>query len=391
MSIENRLSEFSKKYLVEYQGGFGQEGKGHVGNSWGERLNDVPGWEYGTAGMYGDIRLGRQQVGIKNLEPASLALIEPLRLGHFLWKCIKIPAFFHPKVIDVFRFVYEGMVKEVSGIPANQISVITQSFGPVGASADYPGIYQEQGKEVTIKTMEVRSSVARKMQDYWIGGLSDRETGIGTMYGKNIPYARSNYSASFLFVVSGITGRVEDIEYACIWHECFPTQELSGYLSTITLGDVGSVSDVDITLTGIFQRGAEVDIFAQFMVAAWGIYSENAENQTLPTWAYNLYYGYAQDSANRDKMITNFSVKHHDRINVFLNKVADDNNGDRNASKLTWTEDLLNLRWNAADGTKGPQEIIGPEGADNRVSSILTFDKAFEIYQTNIRDRINNK
>lgn len=392
-NINDRLSEFSKKYLIEYQNNADNTGLGHVGSSWGERLNDVPGWEYGTAGMYGDIRLGRRQVGIKNLEPASLALVEPLRLGHFLWKCIKIPPFFHPKVVDVFRFVFEGMVKEVSGIPQNTISVITQNFGPVGAAVDYPGIYQESGKEVTIKTTEVRASVVRKMLNYWIGGMSDRETGIGTLYGKNIPYAKSNYAASFIYVVSGITGRVEDIEYACIYHECFPTSEVTSHMSTVTLGDAGSVGDVDITLTGIYQVGPEVDILAQFCVAAWGIYSESAENQTLPTWTYNLYFNYAQTEEGLTAMKRNFSVKHHDNIETYLHRVQE-TSGDRNASKLSWTDDILKLRWQTPSGL-GPQAIIGGDENDpsspNRVSNQITFESAFEAYKTKISERNSDR
>ena len=144
-ALAERLSDFTKTHFIDYRP------EGYVGNSWGTRYL-VPGWEGATAGIYGDVRLGASQQGIKNLEPASWGIREPLRLGHFMWLILKMPAFFHREIVDVFRFVFQDMVKEVSGIPQNSIGVITQQFGAVGQSADYPGIYQEQGKEVTVKT-----------------------------------------------------------------------------------------------------------------------------------------------------------------------------------------------------------------------------------------------
>lgn len=365
--LDSRLSAFAKEYFVDYRE------EGYVGNTWGVRYR-IPGWEAGTAGLYGDARLGASMHGIKNLEPASWGLREPMRLGHFMWKIIKMPSFFHRDVIEAFRFVFEDMVKEVSGIPENSLGSITQQFGAVGQSADYPGIYQEGGKEVTIKTCEFRGSLCRKIVEYWIGGISDRETGCGTMYGKDIPFVRSAYTASFLYVILGHQCRPEDIEFACIYHDCWPTKEVNGYLSTVTLGDAGSVSDVDITLSGIYQRGPEVDILAQVMVAAFGLYSETALDQTLPSWTYNLYFNYADK--NRDKFEQAISISHKNRINMYLTATKDQ------PSDITWTPELVQLRDKV-------QSYIGPEDGEMRVKSELNFNKAYERALTTWNDREN--
>lgn len=376
-ALAERLSDFTKTHFIDYRP------EGYVGNSWGTRYL-VPGWEGATAGIYGDIRLGASQQGIKNLEPASWGIREPLRLGHFMWLILKMPAFFHREIVDVFRFVFQDMVKEVSGIPQNSIGVITQQFGAVGQSADYPGIYQEQGKEVTVKTCEFRGSLTRKLMDYWVGGISDRETGFSTMYGKDIPFVRSAYSASFLYVILGAQGRVEDIEYACIFHECWPSDEVTGHLSTVTLGDAGSLSDVDIKLSGIFQRGPEVDILAQLMVAAFGVYSETALDQTLPSWAYNLYFGYAD--ANREAFRRAISVSHKDRIQMYIEDTKD------SPSEISWTQELYDLR-------EGVQNILGSEDSPVRLTNAYldndkdryatAFDKAYDRARTPWTERSN--
>lgn len=376
-ALAERLSDFTKTHFIDYRP------EGYVGNSWGTRYL-VPGWEGATAGIYGDVRLGASQQGIKNLEPASWGIREPLRLGHFMWLILKMPAFFHREIVDVFRFVFQDMVKEVSGIPQNSIGVITQQFGAVGQSADYPGIYQEQGKEVTVKTCEFRGSLTRKLMDYWVGGISDRETGFSTMYGKDIPFVRSAYSASFLYVILGAQGRVEDIEYACIFHECWPSDEVTSHLSTVTLGDAGSVSDVDIKLSGIFQRGPEVDILAQLMVAAFGVYSETALDQTLPSWAYNLYFGYAD--ANREAFRRAISVSHKDRIQMYIEDTKD------SPSEISWTQELYDLR-------EGVQNILGSEDSPVRLTNAYlgddkdryatAFDKAYDRARTPWTERSN--
>lgn len=353
--LDSRLTAFEKENFVHWNEA------GDVGGIWGKRWTDVPGWEGGTAGIYGDLKLRAHQHGIKNLEPASWGIREPIRLGHFMWKIIKMPAFFHRNIIDAFRFVFESMVKEVSGVPENSLGTITQSFGAVGQEADYPGIYKESGKNVTIKTCEFRSSLARKIVDYWIGGISDRETGIGTLYGKDIPYVRSAYSASFIYVILGIQGRPEDIEFSCIFHECWPLKEVVGHFGTVTLGDAGSVSDVDIEMSGIYQRGPEVDILAQFMVAAYGIYSESANDQTLPSWTYNLFFNWGMTPEGKQQMEKALSVNHHKGIQMYI----DDTNDE---SQVSWTNELVSKR-------DYVQQIIGEQA---KISSVYGVDKAME-------------
>lgn len=328
----------------------------------GNRLYGVIGFNTTTRGPNGNFntRLTSQQ-GLQSYDPAALNIREPFRMGRFIFKIIKIPPFFDPNIALYMRFILEDNVKQVSGIPSNSIDTISQTNGATRIESDFPGNYKQNGKELSVQTIEYAGGVVRKFVDYWMGGISDRETTIGHMYGAKLPYVRSSYSGSFLYSILGPTARPTDIEFNCMFHECWPTKEVADYLSSNTLGDVGGVSDVEISLTGMYQNAPEVDILGQLVAAGYGLYSESALNQTMPAYIYQTYFGKACGTEEARLALT---IQQNDR----LAKMATDT-----ANKHPYTKDIQSIRvekvlkaaWN------------GDAEAANTIASAYTYTDAY--------------
>lgn len=304
-----------------------------VGNG-GYKLDGVIGFENTTRGPGGpfDNKLTTQQ-GLQSFDAASLNIREPFRMGRFIFKIVKIPPFFDSSMIGYMRFVLEDNIKQVSGIPENSIDTISQTNGATRIESDFPGNYKQSAKELTVQTIEYAGGVVRKFVNYWMGGISDRETTIGHLYGANLPFVRSSYSASFLYTILGPTARPTDIEFNAMFHECWPTKEVGGYLGSNTLGDVGGVSDVEIPLTGLYQNSPEVDILGQLIAAGYGLYSESALNQTMPAYIYQTYFGKSMDS---DSARIALSIQQTHR----LKDMAE--NGNKNS--IPYTSDVQAMR-----------------------------------------------
>ena len=323
-------SSVGERYMISHQRTGYTYG---VGNG-GYKLDNVIGFENTTRGPGGsfDNKLTTQQ-GLQSYDAASLNIREPFRIGRFIFKIVKIPPFFDEKIAHYMRFVLEDNIKQVSGIPENSIDTISQTNGATRIESDFPGNYKQSAKELNVQTIEYAGGVVRKLVNYWMGGISDRETTIGHLYGANLPFVRSSYSASFLYTILGPTARPTDIEFNAMFHECWPTKEVAGYLSSNTLGDVGGVSDVEIPLTGLYQNSPEVDILGQLIAAGYGLYSESALNQTMPAYIYQTYFGKAMDS---EKARIALSIQQSHRLKDMANQT--------NTSSIPYTKDVQTMR-----------------------------------------------
>lgn len=282
-------------------------------------FSKIIGYESVTRKPMGDvINNMNTQLGLRSFDPTFVDAQEPIRMGKFIVKTLKIPAFFDPVMARLMKFVFEDNVKQISGIPENQLDTISQTNGANRTESDFPGSYKQSGKDLSLTTIEYAGGVVRKLINYWIYGISDRDTTIAHMYGKNLPFVRSSYSASFLYVMLGPTARPTDIEFNCAFHECWPTKEVGGYLSSNTLGDAGSVSDVEVNFTGMYQNCNELDILGQLITASYGLYSESALGQTLPAYIYATYFGkmFASGSDSWEKYYQYVSVRQKERMAV---------------------------------------------------------------------------
>lgn len=279
--------EVFKRFGVEYN----PEGYG-VGGISGVKLPDVTGWDNVTVGLatsiYQDVIMMN---GVSSNDPNAIPNLEPLRAGRFIVKWLKIPAFFDPKVIPFLTTFLEKYVRGITGIPDNTLSVITGA--PVGVTQreiDYPGIYKENGKTFTLNTITCTGDGLGKLIKYWMYGMSDRSTGVAHMYGKNMRFTKPNYSGSLIYIFLGPTCRPKDIEFACMWHECFPTSsDGDSKFNNPQMGEVGSLTEQEVEFSGIYDATPIVSVLAQYIVAAAGLYGQSQFDQVLPAYLYDLF------------------------------------------------------------------------------------------------------
>ena len=256
----------------------------------GDRFTSVAGWEHGTVGFAGNVysRLASEN-GIQPVDPAITASREPFRIGRFMLKILKMPAFFDPKVSAALRYIIEDTTTEFSGIQSYGFEVFNRTHGVIRQNSYYTGIYKENNGEFSIKVPETAGQLVRKTLDYWFYGMSDPKTGVAHFYGKDIRDLQPNKSISILYVLLGPTCRPEDIEYAAIYHDAVPSTPKHDHNNAGTLGETGSGVDHDITFMGTFDRGPEVDRLAAIIVDREGLYEERSQNAVLPAYIYNNY------------------------------------------------------------------------------------------------------
>ena len=256
----------------------------------GDRFTSVAGWEHGTVGFAGNIysRLAAEN-GIQPVDPAITASREPFKVGRFLLKVLKTVPFFDPKVTEAWRYIIEDTSLEFSGIQSYQLETFQKTHGVIRQNSTYVGIYKENNGEFTIKVPETAGQLIRKSIDYWHYGMSDPKTGVAHFYGKNIRDLQPNKSMTILYVLLGPTCRPEDIEYAAIYHDCVCTTPKHDHVNAGSLGEAGQGVEHDLTFSGIFDRGPEVDRLAAVIVDREGLYEERSQNAMLPGYIYDNY------------------------------------------------------------------------------------------------------
>lgn len=313
MAAKQPISAIESKYNVEHKiGGYNSNGNIKPG---GNKLTELVGYSSVTAGVGGFYQnRANTQAGIQLVDPDVQAMCEPFRMGRFILKIMKFPPFFPTIACEIARWLFEDNARAVDGVPENSISTIDIERGATQRSISYPGMYKESGKDITIKTPEWKGRPLGKFMEWWIGGLSDRETGIGHLWGRDLNYVRPNYGMTFLYVILGPQGRPEDIEFSCLWHDCFPTKEVAGYMGSNTLGDVGSTGDQDVTLTGIYQTGVEADLLAQIITAQMGLYNESYLDMILPAYFYKGQLGATLEKLAETK--STVSINNIDRLEI---------------------------------------------------------------------------
>ena len=311
-------SPIKEKYQVEHNpGGYGRGTESAKLAPGGNKFTELVGWSSITAGPSGFVenRLSGS-TGNQLFDPDILAMKEAFRLGRFLLKIVKYPPFFPPIACEMARWLFEDQVRGVDGLQENSLSTISIDVGATGRSMDYPGIYKEGNKDFSLKVPEWKGRPLSKFIEWWIYALSDPETGVGTLYGKDLEYVRPNYSMSFLYVITGPTMRPEDIEYACLFHECWPTKEINSYMSSNTLGDAGGVGEQEVNFTGIFQKGLQIDSLAQVMVAQQGLYNETYQDVIMPSYFYKGIMG--MEKSDLEGIKGAMSMSNYDRIQTLI-------------------------------------------------------------------------
>ena len=284
---------------VKFEGN--EQVTGIIGES--DRYNAIPGWEHFTTEVGGDLslRLGHSS-GVRSLDHNTVAIEEPFTLGRFIGVWTRKPQFLHDKALEVWDYFLQDKIMEVSGLSDNNINTMERTTGPTGRTEKFAGGYKENNGTFTIKVPEVKGSPVRKLLRYYMSGISDPVTGIGHMQGNsNLAWSKINYGGDFMFILLGPTMRPDDIEFACMWFNAFPTIDPLAHLNSGTMGETGDAGFAyDLEFAGDYVRGNEVNKLAQIIVEAVGLYKDTAEDVILPKYIYDKYFN-ADASVLRDE------------------------------------------------------------------------------------------
>ena len=249
----------------------GNSDKGYgIGGINGMHHMDALGWDNTTVGMASSVFDNLlSQNGVRTNDPNYIGALEPIRAGKFIVKWLKVPTFFNATAVKYLKFFLENAVRSVSGLTANQIATAgSVTFGANQQEMDFPGNLKENNKNVELNTITCTGDGLGKLMRYWMYGITDPQTNIHHMYGKNLRFIRPNYSGTLLYVFLGPTARPGDIEYSCIWHEVWPTSgDGKDIWNSQEIGSDQAISDRTVEFSGMFQDGPECNILAKYIVA----------------------------------------------------------------------------------------------------------------------------
>lgn len=339
----------------------------------GDRFNSVAGWEHGTVGFAGNVysRLAAEN-GIQPVDPTLTASREPFKVGRFLLKVLKTVPFFDQKVSAAWRYIIEDTATEFNGIQSYQVDTFQKTHGVIRQNSTYVGIYKENNGEFTIKVPETMGQLVRKSIDYWMYGMSDPKTGVAHFYGKNFRDLQPNKSMTILYVLLGPTCRPEDIEYAAIYHDCVCTTPKHDQNNGGTLGEAGQGTEHDLTFSGIFDRGPEVDRLAAVIVDREGLYEERSQNALLPAYIYEQYLNQTNKSeANMNNNSVGMSLADRIADSIVLAKKLTEEDGSIKGKDGT---DELKIMQTAQNAFKQTQKEFTEAENNVPVGSITRGD-----------------
>ena len=281
--------------------------------------HDILGWDNTTVGMASSVfnNLLTQQ-GVKSHDPNLTGALEPIRQGKFIGKWLKVPAFFNEVACEYLKFFLENAVKSISGVTDSSLAEAGNlTFGANQQEMSFPGQLKENNTGFTLNTLTCTGDGLGKLMRYWMYGITDPVTGVHHMYGKNMRFIKANYSGTFMYIFLGPTCRPGDIEYSCIWHDCWPSS--GDFKSQWESGDVGSdtaISDKSVEFKGTFQDGPECNILAKYIVAGSGLAGQSYFDQMLPAYMYDKYINKLVNSngSKSDETIRGISLEQSVKI-----------------------------------------------------------------------------
>lgn len=277
-----------------------------------QQLSKEKGWESYTTGLGGSVkvRLGHAQ-GVPSYDHNTVSIDEPLRTGRFIGVWLKQPNFFHPNVKEYWTYFFQDKLLEVSGITDNEISTMSRVMGAVGRTEEYAGFYKENNGKFTLKVPEVKGSPVRKLMKYYVSGISDPVTGTAHFHGNtDLRFSKVNYGGDFLYILLGPTMRPDDIEYACLWCNAFPSKDFIGHLNSGAIGEPGAADlSFDVEFSGSYIQNNAINKIAQIVTEAVGLYKDSCDDVVLPSYIYENYLDPANIDAIRLQFGSNITQK----------------------------------------------------------------------------------
>lgn len=165
-------------------------------------------------------------LGGTNVINEVLRCYDPLKTGYGRLFMVRKPAFLLdpqtgiPQQFNKFKHILQYANTEVTGL--NDVSVEFNNIqgGYVGKAFDIPTYANDSTTEFTVTVYESSGSPVREVLHTWINGTMDTMTGLSHYNGSQLEKLQANQTAEFIYCSTDVSG--ENIEYACMFANCFP-------------------------------------------------------------------------------------------------------------------------------------------------------------------------
>ena len=228
-------------------------------------------------------------LGGLNAKSAALSQYDAYKGGYARIFFTKMPTFMK----DMFEYRSKQFkhIMEYGFIGIDGIQNLSLEFEQINAkkTLDVATSSKDETSSITIKTYEQSGSLIRDFMTMWITGISDESTdychyhgALDGGFGYTLPNA-SLHTAEAIYVVTGSTGRANDIEYACLLSNMMPKSAKQDHLNY----EMGShtLAQVDCEFTAVKYVNPDVNARAK----------ELMEKYTVLRNFMNMTSGYSTD------------------------------------------------------------------------------------------------
>lgn len=209
-------------------------------------------------------------LGGTNVTHDVLAQYDPLKTGFGRIFMVRQPEWVkkqHPNAMKIFKHILEYGNTEISS--PQDISVDTQPIqgGYVGKEFDIPVSAKDSTNELSITVYDFSGSPIRSLLYSWVNGSTDILTGFTHYDGSDIPKTQANQTAEFIYLDTDATGK--EIEYACLYANCFPKQVNNDYWG-YTSGTHELVR-TQIQFTAVHYESIQINMIAKQLLERYKI------------------------------------------------------------------------------------------------------------------------
>lgn len=200
--------------------------------------------------------------------------------------------------LRAFKHILEYANTGISGINDVDVTSETISGGYVGREFAVPTIARNTTNQFTISTYEFSGSPMRELLMYWVTGVMDLQSGFSTYHGiaKDIEVCQANHTAEFVYVLTDQTGKSSNIEFVCLFANCFPTGVKMDHLNT-RAGE-HNIAEMDITFTTTMYESPQINEIGKKLLDKYQILMDSLNFN--PKFDVNNEDFYGQITSNYD-------------------------------------------------------------------------------------------
>ena len=201
---------------------------------------------------------------------------DPFRRGYARIFMVRQPLFVLnalPDQMKKFKHILEWANTSIGGVEDITVGTSTMEGGYAGRAATFATSAEDPANQLTIGTYEFSGSPLREVLHYWVTGVFDLQSGFATYHDSGDEYSYANHTAEFVYVVTDPTGK--NVEYACLWANCFPTNIPMDHLNY----ESGQHDLVPVTLnfTGTKYESPQINKVAVALLDKYQVLTDSLE------------------------------------------------------------------------------------------------------------------